>query len=124
LSGADLKTKTLDWAMDRIARLTKQTRDATFQETWATRDAEGQAVNKKVNHTLRIASLGGAGLKLAETDLGRMRATLRTLGGKGGARHQSVGHCNLLKNRSSDMEVAEVPTISKTNCPYGLNQLD
>src|SRR5437660_8881815 len=27
------KTKTLDWAMDRIARLTKQTRDATFKET-------------------------------------------------------------------------------------------
>src|SRR5262249_10527681 len=28
------KTKTLDWAMDRIARLVKQTRDATFQPTW------------------------------------------------------------------------------------------
>jgi formate dehydrogenase major subunit len=54
------KTKTLDWAMDRIARLTKQTRDETFQETWATLDAEGRTVNKKVNHTLRISSLGGA----------------------------------------------------------------
>jgi formate dehydrogenase major subunit len=54
------KTKTLDWAMDRIARLTKQTRDETFQETWASRDPEGRAVTKKVNHTLRIASLGGA----------------------------------------------------------------
>src|SRR4051794_28529554 len=54
------KTKTLDWAMDRIARLTRQTRDETFQETWATQDAEGRDVNKKVNHTLRIASLGGA----------------------------------------------------------------
>lgn len=54
------KTKTLDWAMDRIARLTKQTRDDTFQETWATRDAQSQPVTKKVNHTLRIASLGGA----------------------------------------------------------------
>lgn len=54
------KTKTLDWAMDRIARLTKQTRDDTFQETWTTRDAQGQPVTKKVNHTLRIASLGGA----------------------------------------------------------------
>lgn len=54
------KTKTLDWAMDRIAHLTKQTRDETFQETWATRDPQGQPVSKKVNHTLRIASLGGA----------------------------------------------------------------
>jgi formate dehydrogenase major subunit len=54
------KTKTLDWAMDRIAALTKQTRDESFQETWETRDAQGQAVQKKVNHTLRIASLGGA----------------------------------------------------------------
>src|SRR5438309_2360891 len=52
------KTKTLDWAMERIAHLTKETRDATFQETWPTRDADGRAVNKKVNHTLRIASLG------------------------------------------------------------------
>src|SRR5437764_7430439 len=42
------KTKTLDWAMDRIAQLTKGTRDATFQETWGTRDADGRAVNKKV----------------------------------------------------------------------------
>jgi formate dehydrogenase major subunit len=54
------KTKTLGWAMDRIARLTKETRDATFQETRAMRDPEGQTVSKKVNHTLRIASLGGA----------------------------------------------------------------
>ncbi len=28
------KTKTLDWAMRRIAQLVKETRDATFQETW------------------------------------------------------------------------------------------
>lgn len=54
------KTKTLDWAMDRIARLVKETRDASFQETWATHDEQGRAVAKKVNHTLRIASLGGA----------------------------------------------------------------
>src|SRR2546423_343063 len=54
------KTKTLDWAMDRIAGLVKQTRDETFQETWTTRDAEGRPVTKKVNHTLRIGSLGGA----------------------------------------------------------------
>jgi len=54
------KTKTLDWAMDRIAELVKQTRDATFKETWTTKDAEGKQVTKKVNHTLAIASLGGA----------------------------------------------------------------
>jgi formate dehydrogenase major subunit len=50
------KTKTLDWAMDRIARRVKETRDETFQETWT--NPAGQA--KRVNHTLRIASLGGA----------------------------------------------------------------
>src|SRR5262245_20598100 len=54
------KTKTLDWAMDRIARLVQETRDASFQEHWTTRDAEGREVRKRVNHTLRIASLGGA----------------------------------------------------------------
>lgn len=54
------KTKTLDWAMDRIAQLTKQTRDATFQEWWTTKDKDGKEVKKRVNHTLGIASLGGA----------------------------------------------------------------
>jgi formate dehydrogenase major subunit len=50
------KTKTLDWAMDRVARLTKQTRDESFVEA-RTLDGVGR---KKVNHTLRIGSLGGA----------------------------------------------------------------
>ena len=54
------KTKTLDWAMDRIAQLVKQTRDATFDRTWKTTDADGHKVEKRVNHTLAIASLGGA----------------------------------------------------------------
>jgi formate dehydrogenase major subunit len=54
------KTKSLDWAMDRIATLVKETRDASFQETWETRNAAGAAVSKRVNHTLRIGSLGGA----------------------------------------------------------------
>jgi formate dehydrogenase major subunit len=54
------KTKTLDWAMDRIALLTKQTRDATLRETWTTTDKEGKESTKKVNHTLALASLGGA----------------------------------------------------------------
>jgi formate dehydrogenase major subunit len=54
------KTKTLDWAMDRIAHLVKQTRDETFQETWPAGAAVGLATTKRVNHTLKIASLGGA----------------------------------------------------------------
>jgi len=54
------KTKTLDWAMDRIAQLTKQTRDENFHEFWETKDQDGKTVRKRVNHTLAIASLGGA----------------------------------------------------------------
>ncbi len=54
------KTKTLDWAMDRIAGRVKETRDATFRATATVADAEGRKVEKKVNHTLGIASLGGA----------------------------------------------------------------
>ena len=50
------KTKTLDWAMDRIAELTKKTRDETFREFWTDKDGN----KKRVNHTMAIASLGGA----------------------------------------------------------------
>ena len=53
------KTKTLDWAMDRIARLTKETRDATFRETAKLKFADGE-VERRVNHTRAIVSLGGA----------------------------------------------------------------
>ena len=61
------RTKTLDWAMDQIARRVKETRDRTFRET-ADRDldgkpflnADGKPISKRVNHTLAIASLGGA----------------------------------------------------------------
>ncbi|MBV9238177.1 MAG: hypothetical protein JOZ94_20265 [Xanthobacteraceae bacterium] len=42
----------LDWAMERIARLTKQTRDETFAETLP----DGRVIN----HTMGIGSLGGA----------------------------------------------------------------
>jgi len=63
------KTRTLDWAMDQIARRVRQTRDATSRETAdrdlggnPLRDAEGRPVSKRVNHTLAIASLGGATL--------------------------------------------------------------
>jgi formate dehydrogenase major subunit len=54
------RTKTLDWAMDRIARLTRDTREQTFQEWGEGRDAAGRPARKRVNHTLAIASLGGA----------------------------------------------------------------
>jgi formate dehydrogenase major subunit len=50
------KTKTLDWAMDRIAQRVKETRDQHFNETWKAPDG----TEKKVNNTLAIASLGGA----------------------------------------------------------------
>ena len=61
------KTKTLDWAMDRIAERVKATRDATFRPTadvdlygQPLRNAKGEPTSKTVNHTLAIASLGGA----------------------------------------------------------------
>lgn len=50
----------LNWAMDRIAQLVKETRDRTFV---AERDG------KRVNHTLSIASLGGATFGLEENYL-------------------------------------------------------
>src|SRR6516165_569690 len=50
------KTKTLEWAMDRVAQPVKKTRDETFQETWKAPDG----TVKQVNNTLGIASLGGA----------------------------------------------------------------
>ena len=52
--------KPLDWAMERIAQLTKKTRDETFVETWTGQDREGKPVEKRVNHCASIASLGGA----------------------------------------------------------------
>jgi formate dehydrogenase major subunit len=51
----------LDWAMERIARLVKQTRDASFEET----DERGMAVNR----TLAIGHLGGATLDNEENYL-------------------------------------------------------
>jgi formate dehydrogenase major subunit len=51
----------LDWAMDRIAQLVKQTRDETFVE----RLDDGTVVN----HTLAIGSLGGATLDNEENYL-------------------------------------------------------
>ena len=51
--------RSIDWAMDRIARLTKQTRDATFVETAKMTFEDGEA-ERRVNHTRAIVSLGGA----------------------------------------------------------------
>jgi formate dehydrogenase major subunit len=52
--------KPLEWAMDRIAHLTKDTRERTF-----VRERDG----KRVNHTLGIASLGGATFAIEENYL-------------------------------------------------------
>jgi len=52
--------KPLEWALDRIARRVKETRDATFVKEWN---------GKRVNHTLGIASLGGATFGIEENYL-------------------------------------------------------
>lgn len=53
--------KSLDWAMEQIAQRVKKTRDETFVE----RLPDG----REVNHTLGIASLGGATLDVEENYL-------------------------------------------------------
>lgn len=53
--------KPLDWAMDRIAQLLYETREATFQET----DEDGNPIN----NTTAIGSLGGATLDNEENYL-------------------------------------------------------
>ena len=58
----DWEERPLDWAMERIAQLVKQTRDENFVETFRTTDKEGNEVERRVNHTPAIASLGGATL--------------------------------------------------------------
>jgi formate dehydrogenase major subunit len=55
------ESKPLDWAMDRIARLVKETRDRDFIE----RNADGLTVN----HLKTIAHLGGATLDNEENYL-------------------------------------------------------
>ena len=54
------RPRPLDWAMDRIAELVKKTRDEHLPgDTWIS-DPGRQAGRRSVNHTLAIASLGGA----------------------------------------------------------------
>ncbi len=55
------EVKSLEWAMEQIAQRVKQTRDETFVE----RLPDG----REVNHTLGIASLGGATLDVEENYL-------------------------------------------------------
>jgi formate dehydrogenase major subunit len=52
--------KPLDWAMERIAELTKKTRDANFNEYQDMPDGKGSTIKKRVMNTYAIASLGGA----------------------------------------------------------------
>ncbi|PZR59512.1 MAG: dehydrogenase [Candidatus Meridianibacter frigidus] len=59
----------LEWAMDRIAGLVKETRERTF-----VKERDG----KRVNHTLGIASLGGATFGIEENYL--LGKLMRSLG--------------------------------------------
>jgi formate dehydrogenase major subunit len=52
--------KPLDWAMNRIAQLIKQTRDANFNEFEDITDNKGKTVKKRIMNTYALASLGGA----------------------------------------------------------------
>ncbi len=60
-NATEWEERPLDWAMERIAQLTKQTRDETFVETLP----DGRVVN----HTLGVGSLGGATLDNEENYL-------------------------------------------------------
>jgi formate dehydrogenase major subunit len=52
--------KPLDWAMERITQLVKQTRDSSFNEYQELPDGKGGTVKKRVMNTTALASLGGA----------------------------------------------------------------
>jgi formate dehydrogenase major subunit len=66
--GTEWERMPLDQAMKRIAQLVKETRDHNFHQYWTptgpdgepVEDKDGKPVKKLVNHTLAIASLGGA----------------------------------------------------------------
>ena len=57
---SDWEVWDLERAMDRVAELTKKTRDETFVERTKVKLATGQEKDALVNHTLGIFSLGGA----------------------------------------------------------------
>ena len=59
--GTAWEEKPLDWAMERIAQLTKQTRDDSF--------VEHLPDGRVVNHSLGVCSLGGATLDNEENYL-------------------------------------------------------
>ncbi len=64
----------LAWALERIAQLVKKTREATFVREW-TDPSSGE--RKRVNHTLGIASLGGATFGIEENYmLGKLMRSL------------------------------------------------
>lgn len=58
--GTEWETIELERAMEMIAERVKKTRDETWVEAVTLKDADGNDVNKRVNHTLGIFSLGGA----------------------------------------------------------------
>ncbi len=58
--GTQWEALSLEKAMDMIAERVKKTRDETFSEFITLKDPQGRAVEKRVNHTTAIFSLGGA----------------------------------------------------------------
>ena len=58
--GDHWEDKPLEWAMNRITELVKQTRDANFNEFQEIPDGKGGTIKKRVMNTYAIASLGGA----------------------------------------------------------------
>ncbi len=63
----------LAWALERIAQLVKQTREQTFAHDYEI----APGVKRRVNHTLGIASLGGATFGVEENYLlGKLMHTL------------------------------------------------
>ncbi len=59
-NATEWEEKPLDWAMDRIAKLMKETRDRDFVLQGKGKDREGRIVPKMLNNCPTIASLGGA----------------------------------------------------------------
>lgn len=58
--GAEWEEIELERAMDMVAERVKATRDASWVESVAIKNADGTESQKTVNHSLKIFSLGGA----------------------------------------------------------------